>query len=131
MPDTILEEWRRELPMLSTHHISRCYYPKEASVVSTQDSPMPQRKPTLPLFTSGWRTPMVSFTLHSSPQRLVWLAVYNTEIGVEWSIDPRTVTLTLQETCHQVPCTLGPILPLFWLGTHVVSRCMWVIGLLR
>ncbi|XP_064396444.1 uncharacterized protein LOC135343372 [Halichondria panicea] len=39
VPDTILEEWskwRRELPMLSTHHISRCYYPKEASIVSTQ-----------------------------------------------------------------------------------------------
>lgn len=39
VPDTILEEWsklRRELPILLTHHISRCYYPKEASIISTQ-----------------------------------------------------------------------------------------------
>ena len=39
LPDAIFEEWskgRRELPLLSTHHIARCYYPKEADIVSTQ-----------------------------------------------------------------------------------------------
>ena len=39
VPDAVLEEWskwRRELPLLSTHCISRCYYPKEATIVSTQ-----------------------------------------------------------------------------------------------
>ena len=39
VPSTILEEWskwRRELPLLSTHYIARCYYPKEAVIVSTQ-----------------------------------------------------------------------------------------------
>ena len=35
----MLEEWskwRRELPLLSTHCIPRCYCPKEANTVSTQ-----------------------------------------------------------------------------------------------
>ena len=39
VPNAILEEWskwRQELPLLSTHHIARCYYPKEAVIVSTQ-----------------------------------------------------------------------------------------------
>ena len=39
VPNAILEEWskwRRELPLLSTHCIQRCYYPKEADIVSTQ-----------------------------------------------------------------------------------------------
>ena len=39
VPDTILEEWskwRSELQTLSSHHISRCYYPKRACIVSTQ-----------------------------------------------------------------------------------------------
>ena len=39
VPDPILErwsKWRRELPLLSAHHIPRCYYPKEANIVSTQ-----------------------------------------------------------------------------------------------
>ena len=39
VPNAILEEWskwRRELPLLSTHHVARCYYPKEAVIVSTQ-----------------------------------------------------------------------------------------------
>ena len=39
VPNSILEEWskwRRELPLLSSHHIPRCYYPKEAIIVSTQ-----------------------------------------------------------------------------------------------
>ena len=39
VPNAILEEWskwRWELPLLSTHHIARCYYPKEAVIVSTQ-----------------------------------------------------------------------------------------------
>ena len=39
VPIAILEEWskwRRELPLLSTHYIARCYYPKEAVIVSTQ-----------------------------------------------------------------------------------------------
>ena len=33
VPTSILEEWskwRRELPLLTTYHIPRCYYPKEA-----------------------------------------------------------------------------------------------------
>lgn len=37
--DAILEEWskwRYELPLLSNHYIPRCYYPKEAVIVSTQ-----------------------------------------------------------------------------------------------
>ena len=39
VPNTILEEWskwRRELLLLSTHYIARCYYPKKAVIVSTQ-----------------------------------------------------------------------------------------------
>ena len=39
VPNSILEEWskwRRELPLLSSHHIPRCYYPKQAIIVSTQ-----------------------------------------------------------------------------------------------
>ena len=39
VPNAILEEWskwRRELRLLSTHCIPRCYYPKEATIVSTQ-----------------------------------------------------------------------------------------------
>ena len=39
VPDAVLEEgskWRRELPLISTHRIPRCYYPKEATIVSTQ-----------------------------------------------------------------------------------------------
>lgn len=39
VPGAILQEWsrwRRELPILSEHHIPRCYYPREATVVSTQ-----------------------------------------------------------------------------------------------
>ena len=39
VPSTILEEWskwRQELPLLSDHYIPRCYYLKEANIVSTQ-----------------------------------------------------------------------------------------------
>ena len=39
VPTSILEEWykwRRELPLLTTYHIPRCYYPKEANIVSIQ-----------------------------------------------------------------------------------------------
>ena len=39
VPEAILEEWsrwRQQLPLLSTHCISRCYYPKEAVIVASQ-----------------------------------------------------------------------------------------------
>ena len=39
VPDAVLQEWsrwRRELPLLSAHHIPRCYYPKEVAITSTQ-----------------------------------------------------------------------------------------------
>ena len=39
MPDAVLQEWsrwRRELPLLSAHHIPPCYYPKEVAITSTQ-----------------------------------------------------------------------------------------------
>ena len=39
VPNGILEawsKWRQELPLLSEHFIPRCYYPKEATIVSTQ-----------------------------------------------------------------------------------------------
>ena len=39
VPDAIFLEWSRwksELPMLSAHHIPRCYFPKETTITSTQ-----------------------------------------------------------------------------------------------
>lgn len=39
VPSAVLQEWskwRTELPMLSEHHIPRCYYPREATITSTQ-----------------------------------------------------------------------------------------------
>ena len=32
----VWKHWRSELEMLSTKHIPRCYYPKDARIVSTQ-----------------------------------------------------------------------------------------------
>lgn len=39
VPESILQQWsrwRQELPMLSNHHIARCYYPKSVMIASTQ-----------------------------------------------------------------------------------------------
>ena len=39
VPTSILEEWskwRRELQLLTTYHIPRCYYPKEANIALIQ-----------------------------------------------------------------------------------------------
>ena len=39
VPDNIVEEWskwRSQLPMLSNHHVPRCYYPKGANITSAQ-----------------------------------------------------------------------------------------------
>ena len=33
---TAWTKWRSELPLLSNHHISRCYFPKDVKIVSTQ-----------------------------------------------------------------------------------------------
>ena len=39
VPDNIVEEWSKwksQLPMLSNHHVPRCYYPKGANITSAQ-----------------------------------------------------------------------------------------------
>ena len=39
VPTGILQvwsQWRRELPILSHHHVPRCYYPKDMTITSTQ-----------------------------------------------------------------------------------------------
>ena len=39
IPESIMEEWlqwRRQLPLLSSHHVPRCYYPKDSVVTSIQ-----------------------------------------------------------------------------------------------
>ena len=39
MPTGILQvwsQWRRELPILSCHHVPRCYFPKDTTITSTQ-----------------------------------------------------------------------------------------------
>ena len=84
VPNATLEEWskwRRVLPLLSTHHTARYYYPKDAVLIFPPNcmvSQMPPKRPTRVSFISKWKTVTVWFTSHSLHLRY-YQAIYNSQ----------------------------------------------------
>ena len=69
VPKVIMEEWmwwRKQLPLLSSHHVPRCYSPQSLQLHQGNCTAflMPRRRHTQELYTSAWRTPTALYIRH-------------------------------------------------------------------
>ena len=107
VPNAVLEEWskwRRELPLLSTHCIPRCYFPKEATIVYTQLHGFSDASEKAYAAAVYLRMEDTNGTVHTS--RYVqnpscsYQTSHDSQARVKWSIDTGTTAISLQASAR-------------------------------